>query len=218
MMFNLLHRQPRRHRMPINIKNQDNLKNWSIVIKPNPGLLQRFNELEWVDISTLKGLDKHLRALREVTVVKLHSCRIFSSVEDMSPLTELGGTLRELEIVDAATSPAIMEHLLVGLPKLRRLIASNLRIESHANDDCARGSPVPQFFKDPNEMTLLLKDYSPENMGWIPQVARFSKLSIGIKCIVENQSLLNGWIECSHHSLKHFSLDLDDYEPRTFQQ
>lgn len=168
--------------------------------------------LEWVNIVSLQGLDVHLRALTDVTVAHFNDCAIFSSVEALSPLTGLGDSLVELKIDKAETSPAALEHLLVGLPHLGRFIAKNLCIES--KEVFAPGDHIPQFFMGGKEMALLLiGNYLPEHLAWIPLSAKFSKLTIGTECIVHDAKLQPGskWIENSYETLKYLNLSSENY-------
>ena len=146
------------------------------------------------------GLHWHVRA------AQFRNC---SPAQVMPFLTKLK-CLVELEIIKwENTTPADMYDLLADLPHLHRLYIHNLNIKP--NSAFVKGGCTIPFFEGANEMTLLLKDYSPENLSWIPPYAKFSKLSIGTKCVVQNskRQLVNDWIDSSRETLKRLSLDFD---------
>ena len=177
---------------------------------------EHIGRLEWDHIESLQGFDKQLCALTEVKAAVFCDCRFFYSTLDVGPLKNLGSSLVGLEIHNAETSPAIMEYLLAGLPKLRRLFARGLQIKS--DPDFVEGSPAP-FFKNSSGMTLFSMDYSQGTLGWIPPTAQFKELKIGALCAYKNPKLVEGWINSSCEILEVLQLVYDsDIDGMCFDQ
>lgn len=192
----------------MHFKHQGELDTWRTKIPPDPsGVSRHVRTLCWLYIDNLEDFEGHISALTNVTTAEFCGCDILHSLDDVRVLTRLGSSLVELEIDDAKTAPAAMVSFLISLPHLQKFQALNLQIEP-SNTPAASPEAIP-FFKGANNFTLLLRDYSPGCLSWIPSSPRFAYLGVGSSCIHHDPDLVNKWITSSCETLEHFVVDYD---------
>jgi len=204
-----LARTQKHHFRFIHFTGQVELEMWRETIEPDPsGVSQYVCCIMWENISTLEGFGEHIRAFTRVEGVQISECEILRSLPDVESLALLGSSLVRLEIDAGRTTPRIMASLLAGLPRLRQLHIDLLEVEHDRDDTIAFPSSIP-YFEGADALNLMLRDYLPGELDWIPPTARFAYLWIGNLCIHRNWARVSQWIASSGSILKYLSIGLD---------
>ena len=194
----------------ITFRGWDEMEKWCTAIEAGPsGVSWHVRQLDLEKIYTLKGFEEHIRALTRVQEVELTDCSILRSLPDVETFTLMGSRLVRLRIDGALTTPHIMASLLAGLPLLRELSMEDLEFKCEPKP--AESLPNIPFFEHPNSLELLMWDYLPEKLSWIPRTARFRDLRIKAICIKKNPKLVNGWLDSSGGSLQWLTIREDSW-------
>ena len=182
---------------------------WVTEIDPSPfGVSKHVRTLHLDSIESLDEFEDHIRALTKVKIAAFWCCDFFCCLDDVQLITRgLGGSLVDLELDCAQTTPEILVSLLAGLPKLCRFHALTLTV------DVDERAPVPstegiRFFEGGSDFRILLEDGSePGQLAWVPPNAKFSSLGIGLSCMYHGTDLVDTWVRSSGETLRCFALD-----------
>lgn len=200
-------RTQQHHFRVLSISSQNHLQKWSENTTSSPSPIPSYvRKLSLHFVDTFEGFGDCLKAFTRVTAATFCFCDCFRSLDSVRPLMSWASTLVDLEIAmdsgDDKPPSEVIVSFLAALPRLRYFHAQNLSTAPPKDPD----APLPTipFFEGENEFELLFDEGYPDAFWWIPETARFGKLTLGLSCLETSPQVdfANKWIASSGPRLK----------------
>ena len=212
-------RTQQHHFRELRFAGRGHLRKWSEnSISDLSGVSRYVRKLSWVSIDTLEGFENCIQAFTGATAATFDCCNCFRSLDRVRPLTSLGSILVDLHIeMDVKCTdppPEVILWFLAALPHLRHFHAKNLVTGPPRNPKASL--PTIPFFEGENHFELSFGKGYPDIFWWIPETARFGKLTLGVSFLATRTkvNIVNEWIASSGRSLKGLYFKYDGFPGR----